>query len=82
MRKPMENGFCFHEHAALVQHLKRIARGMADGENDMVCFDIFAVRQGQALHLAVANIKIGDMGAKSVFAAQRARFSRGWIRPW
>ena len=43
MRKPIENGFGFEVHAALVQHREGVARAVAEGEHDLLGRDRRAV---------------------------------------
>ena len=74
--EPDAEGFCLHRDTSLVQHLKRVARAVADRQNDVIGVDAFATFQPHATHSPRAidpnrDIEPGDLGLKAVFAAER-----------
>ncbi len=68
-------GLGLHIHAAVMQHLERIARAMADSQHHMVGRDALATFQHYAVHLphAVArfDIEIRHPALPAIFATQR-----------
>ncbi len=71
MRKPIENGFGFEMHAALMQHLKSIACAVADGENHMIRGDVSPPAKRYAAYLSVVDSDVRDPALKTDFTAER-----------
>ena len=62
-------------HAALVQHLERVARAVADRQHQVAGGDPLAAGEHHAAHLAAGavalDVDVDDLAREAVFAAQR-----------
>ena len=68
-------GLGLHIHTAINEHLKRVARTVADGEHHMIGGDTLAVFQHHTAHLSHAvltgfDLQIGNAVLKAVFPTQ------------
>ena len=57
-------------HAALVQHVKRVARAMPHRQHDMPRRDVLSARQHHTQHLPAVDIEIADAAVKTYLATE------------
>ena len=62
--------FGFQINAALVQHLKGVARAVANGQHHMVAGNVLTARERQAFQFALDDLHVRDFLLEAKFATK------------
>src|SRR5258708_2812491 len=68
--KPDRKWFGFNINAALMQHVKRVTRAVADGQDDMPGTNKFTVCQSYTAHPVLLDLNIFNLALKPDLAAE------------